>query len=38
MAQLSLEEKNLVSHRADAARKAETLLKRMYGGRQRENG
>jgi XTP/dITP diphosphohydrolase len=33
MAQLSLEEKNLISHRADAARKAEALLKRPFSGR-----
>ncbi len=32
MAQLSLEEKNLISHRADAARKAEALLKSIFRG------
>jgi XTP/dITP diphosphohydrolase len=38
MAQLSLEEKNLISHRADAARKAETLLRSTFSGQQPESG
>ncbi|MDP6548813.1 MAG: non-canonical purine NTP pyrophosphatase [Dehalococcoidia bacterium] len=39
MAQLFLEEKNLISHRADAARKAETLLKSIFiSHQQRERG
>jgi XTP/dITP diphosphohydrolase len=38
MAQLSLEEKTLISHRAEAARKAETLLKSTYRSQQPESG
>jgi XTP/dITP diphosphohydrolase len=38
MAQLSLEEKNLISHRADAARKAVALLKTTCSSRQLESG
>ena len=35
MAQLSLEDKNLISHRADAARKAAEVLQRLADGDQR---